>query len=755
VQVRTVDPGWPYYGAIRTEPAGIWNSLQDGTIIVDPSLLASLGAAVGDTITLGDARFRVAGTVVNVPGEVGLQAAFGARVFIAHRALPSTRLLGFGARVEHTAYVSLPSRIDAQAVAGANRVELRKSRVGIRTVADDRDNLTEGLTRLGNYLGLVALAALLLGGLGTASAVHVFIRQRLDSIAMLRCLGASSGQVIATHLLQAVGMGVIGSLLGAGLGVGLQHLMPRVLADFLPVDVRVTTSWSAIGIGAALGVWTSAAFALLPLLGIRDISPLATLRRNTNPRRRRIDSRSLAATLLLVASVVLLAAVQVGSLRNGTIFAAAAAAALLVLWLAAHGVIRLARRLTPRQAPYLLRQGLANLHRPGNQTVTVVIALGFGAFLLTTLFTAQVNLLRDLRIDAATDRGNLVLIDIQTDQHDVVRGAVIGEGAPEPVMVPIVPMRIAEVNEQEVGAIIGRGGVARGDTTDTGVDEEMGGLWAWRREYRSTYRDSLGASERIVSGEWFRQGRRGTGRSADDPVEISVERDVADELGLALGDRVVWNVQGARIHSLVTSLREVNWAQFQPNFFVIFAPGALESAPQSWVTLVRVADPVARGRIQRVLAEQAPNVTSVDLGEVQRALESVIGRVITAIRFMALFSLATGAVVLVGAIATSRWQRVREGTLLRTIGASRGQVLWILCVEYAALGLAAALVAVLLAGAAGWALARWLFDSSFAWPVGSMALLALGLLVLTTAVGLWNSLDVLKRPPLEVLRGDG
>lgn len=755
VQVRTVDAGWPYYGAIRTEPDGIWPSLQQGTMIVDPSLLTSLGAEVGDTLALGDARLVVAGTVINVPGEVGLQAAFGARVFIGHATLPTTGLLGFGARVEHTMFFSLPQSIDPQEVAGANRDHLRSARVGLRTVADDRDSLTEGLTRLGNFLGLVALAALLLGGLGTASAVHVLIRQRLDSIAMLRCLGASSGQVIGIHLLQAMAMGLIGSIFGAVLGVALQQLMPLVLADFIPVDVRVIPSPRAIGLGIALGMWTSGVFALLPLLGIRAISPLATLRRNTDPPKVRWEWRRAAALFALALSVVGLAAIQVGSLLQGLWFAVAAAVALLVLWLTSLSVIRLARRFTPRWAPYLVRQGIANLHRPGNQTVTVVIALGFGAFLLTTLFTAQVNLLRDLRIDSATERANLVLIDIQSDQHETVRAALAGEGARSAPLVPIVPMRIAAVNDQEVGVIIGHGGVARTDTTDTGEDEELGGLWAWRREYRSTYRDSLGTSEEVIAGRWFRDEDRGTGQSAEDPVGISVESDVATELGLELGDRVVWNVQGARIHSVVTSLREVNWARFEPNFFVIFAPGALESAPQSWVTLARVTDPAARGRIQRTLAEQAPNVTSVDLGEVQRALESVIGKVVMAIRFMALFSLATGAIVLIGAIATSRWQRIREGTLLRTLGASRSQVLRILSVEYAALGLAAALVAVLLAGVAGWALARWVFHSSFAWPVMPMAVLAIGLVCLTTVVGLWSSLDVLKRPPLEVLRGDG
>ncbi len=752
VQVRSVDPGWPWYGEVRTAPAGIWERLQGGAIIVDPSLLTALGAEVGDTLVLGDASYPIAGSVVNVPGEAGLQSAFGARVFVAHRSIAATNLLGFGARVDHTTFLRLPTTLDAQAIAEANRDRLDAARVRIRTVADDRDNLTDAFTRLGNYLGLVALIALLLGGLGTASAVHVLIRQRMDSIAMLRCLGATSGQVIVAHLLQALAMGLLGSVLGAGAGLVLQQFLPVVLADFLPVDVEVALSPRAIAIGVALGLWTAGVFAVLPLLAIRAISPLATLRRNTDPPRARWEWRRLLAVAALAASVVGLAAVQVGSLVEGAWFAASGGVALVVLWLASLGLIRVARRYAPRRAPYLVRQGLANLHRPGNQTVTVVLALGFGAFLLTTLFTAQANLLRDLRVEAAVDRANLVMFDIQTDQRAVVERVLRAEGATVQPFTPIVPMRIAEVNGEDVGVIFGRGGPARADSAEG--DDDGGSLWAYRREYRSTYRGDIGPAERVVEGEWFGSAPSGSGRSADDPVAISVERDVGTELQLQLGDRMVWNVQGARIHAVVTSFREVDWARFEPNFFVIFAPGALERAPQSFVTLARVDDPLARGRVQRALAERAANVATVDLGEVQRALESVIGKVVAAIRFMAIFSLATGAVVLMGAIATSRWQRIREGTLLRTLGATRGQVIRILAVEYAALGTAAALVATTLAATAGWALSRWVFEASFSLPLLPMLALSLALAALTTAVGLWSSLDVLKRPPLEVLRAE-
>jgi putative ABC transport system permease protein len=753
VQVRTVDPGWPFHGTIRTAPDGIWPGLQDGGIIVDPSLLTALDATVGDTLVLGNARFPVLGTAVSIPGEIGLQAAFGATVFIAHDRLAGTGLVAFGSRVEHTRYLSLPESIDPQRVAASWRELLRNQRVGLRTVADDRDQLTQDLTRLGRFLGLVALASLLLGGLGSASAITVLVRQRLDGIAMLRCLGATSGQVIGAYLLQATVMGLIGSLAGAALGIGVQQVMPYVLADLLPVDVRVTPSPSSVLIGVGLGTWTAAAFALLPLLAIRDVTPLATLRRTVASLRSRWDLLRALAAFILAASVTGLAMVQVGSTRNGAWFAAAAGAALVLLWLASHAVIRLARRLTPVRAPYLVRQGLANLHRPGNQTTTVVLALGFGAFLLLTLFVVQANLLGGLRMDEATSRANLVLIDVQGDQHDVVRDALRREAVEPGPMVPIVPMRLEAVNGLTVREMIARGGVPARDTADTGGDEEMSALWAWRREYRSTWRAETGSGERVVAGEWFGPEENGSG-TAEDPAAISVEQDVARELGIGLGDTVTWNVQGALVHSVVRSLREVEWARFEPNFFVVFAPGPLDGAPQTWVTLARVTDPAARGRIQRTLAERAPNVTSVDLGELQRAIEAVITKVVLAIRFLATFSLATGAIVLIGAVLTSRWQRLREGTLLRTLGATRRQVLVILGVEYLALGSAALVVAVTLAVAAGWALARWSFATTFRWPVVPTLELAGGILLLTLLVGLLGSRDVLGRAPMEVLRNE-
>lgn len=756
VQVRTIDPGWPWYGRISTSPGDAWTRLQEGGIVVDPSLLSSIGARVGDTLALGESRFRILGTVNSVPGDFGLQTVFGARVFIATRFLADTRLLGFGARASWETFVRLPATVNAQAIARGHRDELRRSRLGIRTVTDDRNSLSRNLTRLGRYLGLVALAALLLGGLGVASAVHVFIRRRLSSIAVLRCLGATSRQLLSAYLIQALLMGLLGSLLGAAIGLGVQQAMPRVLADFIPVDVRVVPSPRAILVGIVLGIWTAAIFSLLPLLGIRDVPPLVTLRRDVEVRGPRRDIRYVGVLLLLVGSVVALASLQVRSWERGAWFAGAAGAALLALWLASLGLIALVRRLPLRRLPFLCRQGLANLHRPANQTVMVVLALGFGAFLLTTLFTVEHNLLRDLRVEGPSDqRPNLALIDIRPEQRALVDSILLTSGLPRPDFTPIVSMRIAAVKGRPVQALLGREGPDGGggaDSANRGGGAPSGNRWAFRREYRSTYRAVPGPGEQVTAGRWFTAADTTSGRSSASPAAISVERDLAGQLGVGLGDLITWDVQGVTVFTRVASLREVTWARFEPNFFVVFSPGVLERAPQFLVALVRVADPTLRGTVQRRLAERAANVASVDLGDVQRALSTIIGRIVFAIRFMALFSLATGAVVLIGAIAASRLQRLREGTLLRTLGATRGQVLGILGVEYAALGLSAAVVASGLAVVAGWGLARFLFEASFRPPLLAMFGLAVGLLAFTATVGLLSSLEVLRRPPLEILR---
>jgi putative ABC transport system permease protein len=737
VQVAAIEGAYPFYGEILTQPRAAWSELQSSRhVVVDPSLLTALNARTGDTVALGEGRFVITGVIQSAPSEAGVRFAFGPRIYIPARYLSETRLLGFGARVEHEAFLELPNDVSAQSLADKYRAPLQAERVRVRTVAEDQRNLNDVLTRLTGYLGLVALIALLLGGIGVASSVVVFVRQRAQSIAVLRCLGTTAGSIFAIYLLEAGAMGLAGSVAGAAAGIGVQKLLPELLSGILPVDVVPALSWSAVALGVGMGLWVALVFALLPLLAVRRVSPLSALRRPYESERLSWDQWSVLASVVLAGSTVALAAHQVGSWRQGAIFAVGIGVALLILWAAAWSLSRMVRWWLPGGWPYVWRQGFANLHRPANQTVTLVLSIGFGAFLLGTLYLIQYNLLRQLDVTGGPARPNLVLFDIQPDQLPAIERELRAARLPQTGATPIVPMRIRSVKGRPVTELLAASPEQRTDRRSN--------AWAFRREYRSTYRDSVVASERIVAGEWS--------RPSESPTRISVERDLAAELGVGVGDEIVWDVQGVPVTTQVGSLREVEWARFEPNFFVVFPGGTLEAAPHSFVTLTRISNPAERGQFQRRLAERFGNVSTLDLSQLQEALEELVQRVVLAIRFMALFSLGVGILVLVGALATSRFQRVREGALLRTLGASRGQVFRVVVAEYLALGLLASTVAVVLAAAAGWGIARFVFEGPFQLPMIPIAGLVLLVVTLTVVVGAANSWDVVRRAPLEVLR---
>lgn len=763
VQVSAISGGYPFYGQVHTEPAGAWSRLQTERVtLVDPSFLTALGAAIGDTMSLGESRFVIAGSVSSFPGDVGIRSAFGPRVFIPARYLEETRLLTFGSRVGYDWYLRTPARVDTRALSDLWGPRLRVRQARIRTAAETEDNLKEFLDQLGRYLGLVALIALLLGGIGVGSAIQVFIRRKRDGIAVLRCLGATSGQVFGIYLLQAVVMGFAGSAAGVVLGLLLQLALPAVFGAFLPLDVSVRPSWPAMLTGLGVGVWVALVFALLPLLAVRAVPPLAVLRRDVDSAPEpRADRWSWLARAILALSVVALAGLQVASLLQGVIFAAAIGAALLLLWLASFGLTRALRRWFPARAAYVTRQGLANLFRPANQTVAVVLALGFGAFLLGALAVMQHNLLRQLRLDGGLGRPNLVFFDVQPDQEREVDALIRAQGHAVQPPVPIVPMRLAGINSKTVAELLA-------DTTHRRPEGERprrgGGPregegppagWALRREFRSTYRDSSVASEKIVVGDWWKPGvAAGSGATLDPSitVPISMESGVASDLNVTLRDTLTWDIQGVRLRTVIVNLREVNWARFEPNFFVVFPAGPLDAAPQSFVLLTRVDSAAAIGRLQRLVVERYPNVTSIDLTSIQQTIEKIVASVVLAIQFMALFSVSTGVVVLIGALATSRFQRIRESALLKTLGATRRQVIGIMVTEYAALGLLAAVVAIVLASAGGWGLMKWVFKVPFTVPWGAFGVLAILTVTLTVVTGLWTSWSLFRQSALDVLR---
>lgn len=738
-QVRAVGEEYPLYGTITTRPPGQWERLHAGRhVLLDPALMIGLDARVGDTITLGYQTFEIIGALDQVPGDPGIAGAMAPRLFMSEAHMAGTRLLITGSRGDFDAYGRLASG-DADAMVRSLRDRLDTAQVRARTIRQQENNITEGITELSDFLGLVGIIALLLGGVGVASGVNAWVMRKIDTVAILRCLGATTRQVMAIYVAQAALMGLLGAAIGAALGVAIQFLLPGALGDVLPVDVTVRLEPSAIGMGMLLGLWIALAFALRPLLALRRVSPLQALRRTDDgspARRWWRDPPRVAVNLLVALSVVGLSATRAEDLEEILAFSGGVALSLLALTASAVMLSVLARSALRAGWPYVVRQGVANLYRPGNQTRSVVLSLGFGAFLITTLYLVQSNLLATFRQAEFNARGNLVFFDIQDDQIPGVDSIVAAQGHEYVERVPIVTMRVAAINGQTVADILA-------DST-----RRRDGTWAFRREYRSTYRDRVTDTERVLAGTWF--GERPTPPGGT--RQVSLETEVASSLGVALGDTITWNVQGLDVPTVVTSLREVNWQRFELNFFAVFEPAALEPAPKTFAALVAAPDDSAIVALQRDIVRRYPNVASLDLSIVRRTVADISRRATTAIRFLAIFSLAMGVPVLFSAVSATRRDRVREGVLLKTLGATRRQITRILFSEYALLGLLGSLAGMLLSFGGAWLLLRHVFERPFEPAVAEAGAIAALMMGLTVTIGLLAGRDVFRETPMAALR---
>jgi putative ABC transport system permease protein len=737
VQVRAVSAEYPFYGEITTEPARAWRDLHSGPfVIVDPAVLISLDTRVGDTLMLGTARFLIAGVIRNVPGDVGISTAIGPRIYIPERHLRETGLLVFGSRAQYEVLLKVPAGTSTPRFAARFNKRFSNDRTRLRTVAENEGNLTQAIDQLGRFLGVVGLVALLLGGIGVASGVHAFVMRKIDTVAILRCLGATSGQVLFIYVLQAAAMGLIGAAAGAALGVAVQFALPAVLRDFLPVDVEVQVAPTAVALGLGIGLWVALVFALRPLLALRGISPLQTLRRESDSdvmRRAQRASGAIALNVGIVASVVIIALFRASNVMQALAYALAIGVATGVLWLTAILLSRAARRFTRARWPFVFRQGLASLYRPGNQTRAVILSLGFGVFLVSTLYQLQTSLLRQLDVRMESARANVVFFDVQEDQAPGVDSIIRGSGHRLVERVPIVPMRIDAINGETQSVMM----------ADTNSKRRRSG-WALRREFRSTFRDATAPSEKVVSGKWFAAG--------DATPQISVERELADELKVGVGDTITWNVAGVRVPARITSIREVTWARFEPNFFVVFNPGALEGAPKQFALLAEVPTAAEVATLQRDVVRRYPSVSSLDLTLIQRTVANVLGKVTSAMRFMALVSVAFGIPVLFSAVAATRRERLREGVLLKTLGATRRQVGRIMLAEYALLGALGSLAGVLLSVAAAWSLAKFVFETTFAPAPAPVLAVAAVMTLLAISIGLATSREVFRETPMAALR---
>jgi len=739
--VRAVEGGYPFYGALVTRPDSAAARYQaDGGALVDGTLLRQFDVGVGDSVRIGSVHYPILGELEQAPGESSFTSAASPHIYVP-RARLDTSLFGRGSRVEYEVFFQFEEKRDVQQLAADIGPYLERNDLDEDTVAEEAEDWQEGLGDLYRFLGLAGFIALLLGSLGVASAVHVYVQRRLTSIAVLRCLGSKAGRTFRIYLAQAGVLGLIGAGLGSLLGVGLQAFVPRLLADFLPVEVSFAVSWTAVGLGLVVGLGVTLLFALWPLLEVRGVSPLQALRSevetSTGGWR---DPARWAVAAAVAATVSSIAVLQAPTWEIGLGYAAGVGAVFGVLALVARGIMSGVRRFFPTSWSYPWRQGLANLYRPHNQTTVLLLTLGLGVFLIMTLVLVERTLLEQIQVAGGDDRPNLVMFDIQNDQIDGVRKTVTDAGAPILASEPIVTTRLQSLGGRTIDAL------RRDSTVDVG--------WAHERDYRVTYRDHLTDSETIVAGD-FIGTMEGNPLQSGAAVPISMEQEMArEDLNVELGDTLTFDVQGRAVTTYISSLREVNWQRIGTNYFVVFPEGVLEAAPQTHVLLSRTSSEDVSARVQRAVVQDYPNVSAIDLSLILSTFQDLFGRLAYVIRFMALFSVFTGLIVLAGAVVVSRYQRAEESVLLKTLGASRWTVQKIMTVEYLFLGTFAAITGVLLALAAAWGLSYFVFEGPFAAPIIPLAVAFVVAVAVTIGIGLWNSRGLYDRPPLDVLRAE-
>lgn len=761
VQVRAVEANFPFFGEFEAVPADAPAELRTGkqVVILEETLLTQFGVKVGDPVKLGQAVFTIAGALKNVPGETAAISTFAPRAFIPFGTLEATGLADRESITRHRVLVKLPAGRDAEMIEREMRVRFLGERLQYSTVAERKRNLGAALTNIEGFLNLVGFVALFLGAIGVASAIHVYVRQKINTVAVLRCLGASAWQSFSVYVVQGLALGVFGAVLGAGLGLGLQLLLPVLLKGMLPFDVNFFISWAAVGRGMGAGLVICFLFTLLPLLAVRRVSPLVALRSAFIERTGAAsDPWRLILGAVIIAAVTTFATWQTRDWKIGVGFTVALAVGFGVLAGLAQVVAWAARKFVPRGLPYVVRQGIANLHRPNNRTVLLLLALGLGTFLILTLYLTRTTLLNQIDLAGEGSRPNLVFFDIQDDQIEPFTALAAKNGAPLMQAAPIVTMKIASLKGRPLEEIMRRRqqsaeppatepGAAEPPRAENRRDGPRVSRGMLNREYRSTYRAKITGSERVVAGTF--EGKVAPGVAV---VPISVEEGLLRDLQIGLGDEIEWDVQGVPLRTKVTSVRAVEWRRLESNFFVVFPEGAIEAAPKTFVAALRTAKPEDSARIQREMVAAFPNVSAIDLALILQALDGIFSKVAFVIQFMALFTVLTGVIVLVGAVLNGRYQRVRETVLLRTLGATRRQLVQIQLVEYAILGVLAAVVGGVLSIGGNALVAHFVFKMTPATPplliLGAVATAA----AVTVVTGLLTSRGVTDHPPLEILR---
>lgn len=735
-QVRALEGGFPFYGELETVPAEAERNFREGgrKALVEKILMAQFNAVVGDSIKVGELTFVIEGELQKVPGQTGITATVAPAVYIPMEYAEATGLIQYGSRLNYQKYYQLAEGLSSEEVVKKYEEQWEEERISSTTVESRRNQTGRSFENLANFLSLVAFIALLLGCVGVASAVNVFVKEKLASVAVLRCLGVSAWVAMKIYLLQILIMGLFGSVLGAFLGTFLQYALPSVFADFLPVEVSIGVAWTSVAFGLITGLFVSVLFGLLPLLKIRKVSPMATLRPEGNETSLKNDKWRWAVIVSILLFVFGFSYYLLDGWKTAAGFTGFIIFAFAALWSVALLIMWSIRRFLPISLRYTLRQSLSNLYRPNNQTVSLIATIGLGTAMISTLFFVQGQLLDEVKFADKEDQPNMLLFDIQTPQVASVVASLEKRNLPILQQVPIVTMGLESIN-----------GLTK-KANDTLPDEDRRSRGLYNREFRVTYRDTLINSERLVKGE-LREVR-----NSGDSIFVSFDEGYASRTGVNLGDEIIFNVQGRRIKTYVGSLRDVKFNQVSTNFLVLFPENVLDNAPKFHVVITKTKNDRQAADVQAEIVREYPNISVVNLGAIVETLEEILSKIGFVIQFMAFFSIATGIVVLISSLIISKYQRMRESILLRTLGASSRKVTTINTLEYFFLGSLASLSGILLSYLAAFLLSQFVFQLPFRPVIKEAVMVYVAITLLTVFLGWLNGSKIIKRPPMEILR---
>jgi len=744
VELRAVGPEFPLYGSLTLrDGAYSHGQLTNHGALVRPELLAQFGLNPGDGIQIGTQTFEIRGVITAEPGRRLGAFTLGPRVMIDRADLDATGLLQFGSRASYQQLLRVPERLAPQVAVELDEA-FADEFVNVRWYRRTEDQMGENLTRAENYLSLVGLVVLILGGIGVSSVTRVFVQQKVRSIAILKCVGSSSTQMLAVYMVQVLLLGFAGSALGVALAASVLAAVPAFVGDLvsvMKVDFGLTTS--AVFQGVAIGLLVSVLFSLVPLLEVRHVKPSLLLRQDIPPPSR-FDWPKWIVTAGVATALVAVASWQAGSVEVGLMLSGGFVAVAVILHLVGAGLVRAVQPL--RYSRYFaLRQAVLHIARPGNQTRVILLAVGLGSFFILGVRTLQANLLRDFAIQAGPDAPDMFLIDIQPDQRDELATFLddANGDAPGPRMIPTLRARVVAVRGREMDI-------------DSYQQTRGRGL---SREYTVTYRPNLQANEELIDGQWW----------GDAPLqgqaEVSIEERFSDRdsdgnfrLGsrINVGDEMRFDVLGRIITARVTSVRRVDWQDFRAGgFMFVFRPGTFDGAPHTYISALQgPRDPDARARMQGAVAARFPNVSVIDLREILQTIQTIVNNVTLAVTVVGILVLLSGGLILVGAVSMTKFRRVYEAAILKTLGASSRLIATMLVLEYGVLGAIAGTVGALGAIVLSWAIARYALELPWD-PTPSITISGIiATSILVAAIGVLASVDVLRHKPLATLRAE-